>query len=227
MCSCRVFTLVSGRFVRRVSASCTRYIPIVPLATHRLLPSRVSLLSNATMRRLRRPDAPSLYSCRELEHRYPDSFRCFALTAPGKTGCKPGRCSLGFIPFRDSSGRFRPSQVPWIPTCTSAKLSDPGRITLPIAFADSTMRSPPYTNRKTPAINKFSRFNSHGFSTYSIRFVPPLRNDYAMFASGWWPTFAEWEWLPTGYQLYLSSYLRSISPDTLGLSCRDVFFVPW
>ena len=129
-------------FLRNVSASCTRYIPIDPLATHRLLPSRVSLLSNATMSRLRRPDAPSQRSCRELDRWYPDPFHCFALTVPGKADCKPGRCSLGFILFRDSSGRFRPSQVPRIPTCTSAKLSDPGRTALPIAFANSTMLSP-------------------------------------------------------------------------------------
>ena len=46
-----------------------------------------------------------------------------------------------------------------------------------------------------------------------------------MLASGWWPAFAGWVWLPTGYPLYLSSWYGSINPDTPGLSCRDVFFV--
>jgi len=50
----------------------------------------------------------------------------------------------------------------------------------------------------------------------------PLRNDYAMLASGRWLTFAGWEWLPTGYQLYLSSRYGSINPDTPGFACRDV-----
>jgi len=116
----------------------------IPLATHRLLPSRVTLLSNATMRRLRRPDTPSRHPCLELGHRFPDAFRCFVAARDGKTSRSPGRWSLGCIPFRDclSTGRGSPSQVPGIPPYTSATLSDPGRVTRAIALAARAMLSP-------------------------------------------------------------------------------------
>lgn len=122
MCSCHVDTLISGPWSAPVLANSTIMSRSVPLATHRLLPSRVTLLSNATMRRLRRPDAPSRRPCLELGRRFPDAFQCFAAAGRGMAPHGPGRCSLGCIPFRDclSTGRGRPSQVPGIPPYTFA-----------------------------------------------------------------------------------------------------------
>ena len=143
MCSCHVDTLISGPWSAPVLANSTIMSRSVPLATHRLLPSRVTLLSNATMRRLRRPDAPSRRPCLELGRRFPDAFQCFAAAGRGMAPHGPGRCSLGCIPFRDclSTGRGRPSQVPGIPPYTSAPLSDPGRATRVIALASRAMLS--------------------------------------------------------------------------------------
>ena len=129
-------------FLRNVSPSRTRYIPIVPLATHRLLPSRVSLLSNATMRRLRRPDVPSRYSCRELELRYPVSFHCFALTAPERQAVSRDVVHSDSSHSEFLQGDSGPHRFPGYPHATLPSSQIPAGSTPPIAFADSTMRSP-------------------------------------------------------------------------------------
>ena len=130
--------------LRRVSASNTIISRSCPLATRRLPPRRVSLLSNATMSRLRRPAiSPSRRSCLKLERRYPDLFSCFADAEGEKASRAPGRCSTGFIPFRYfQSGGGRPSQVPGIPQYTSAPLVDPGLAARSIAMSLRAMLSP-------------------------------------------------------------------------------------
>jgi hypothetical protein len=138
-------------YLRYVLASSTIMFWSIPLATHRLLPSRVTLLSDATMRRLRRPDAPSRHPCLELGWQYLNAFLRFAVAGKGKVPHNPGRCSAGFIPFRAlfSSRRGRPSQVPGIPQYTSAPLSDPGWASLAIALAANAML-PPLTRSGRP-----------------------------------------------------------------------------
>ena len=59
---------------------------------------------------------------------------------------------------------------------------------------------PPPSNREATTMMAFSGFNRHGFSTRSIRFMPTLRQRYAMFASERLPTFSGASDLPTGYR---------------------------
>ena len=117
---------------------------LCPFATHRLLPGGVSLLSNATMRALRRPDLLSRLSCLKLDRRYPAVPPCFDNLRAGELRFGSGRWSAGLAPIRlsFSTGGHRPSQVPGMPPYTSALLADPGRAVLPKAFTGNPMLSP-------------------------------------------------------------------------------------
>src|ERR1017187_2787002 len=69
---------------------------------------------------------------------------------------------------------------------------------------------PPLTKQEGPDDHNTFGIQSRGFSTRSIRFVRPLRERDAMFASERLPTFLGWECLPTGYHLHVSSSFRWI-----------------
>ena len=64
---------------------------------------------------------------------------------------------------------------------------------------------PPLPKQEGPDDHTTFGIQSRGFGTRSIRFVRPLRERDAMFASERLPTFLGWECLPTGYHLHVSS----------------------
>jgi len=130
------------------------------------------------------------------------SLTPFLSLASGSWSCS--RCAWALVYRSRHMLRFflqeeasRISQVPRVPFRAFALLSDPGRISTPSLLRrfDS---APAVQTTKAPTSGHYFEAQSHGFSSRSIRFVPGIAADYAMFASGWWPAFAGWDSLPTG-----------------------------
>src|SRR5271165_6532767 len=100
----------------------------------------------------------------------------------------------------EEDSRF--SQVPRVPFRAFALLSDPGRIYTPSLLRrfDS---APDVQTTKAPASSIISRLYHTAFALlHTLRAA--IADDYAMFASGWWPTFTGWASRPTGSLLCVS-----------------------
>src|ERR1700758_5689018 len=83
-----------------------------------------------------------------------------------------------------------------------ALLSDPGRISTPslLRRLDS---APAVQTTKAPTLIIISRLYHTAFAPlHTLRAA--IADDYAMFASGWWPTFTGWASRPTGSLLCVS-----------------------
>src|ERR1700726_5301144 len=96
----------------------------------------------------------------------------------------------------------RISQVPRVPFRAFALLLDPGRISTPSLLRrfDS---APAVQTTKAPTLIIISRLYHTAFAPlHTLRAA--IADDYAMFASGWWPTFTGWASRPTGSLLCVS-----------------------
>jgi hypothetical protein len=100
----------------------------------------------------------------------------------------------------EEDSRF--SQVPRVPFRAFALLSDPGRFSTPSLLGrfDS---APAVQTTKAPTLIIISRLYHTALAPlHTLRAA--ITDDYAMFASGWWPTFAGWVSRPTGSLLCVS-----------------------
>ena len=130
---------------------------------------------------------------------------------------RPGCCWAGLIHSGVCpQGRFRVSHVPWEPQCALAVLLDPGRTSAP----GSSRRSgaaPAVLTTKAPTLSLF-RCSITRLRHWLFTLRAAISGDYAKLASGRWPTFSGWDWVPT-------EFLRAVSTFTLpllqGFSWRD------
>lgn len=172
----------------RVRPSGTSFSPVVPFTTHRLPPAKVSLLSGATMRQLRLPRASSR-PLRFPSLAGPAAAPSSSLTAAtGSGAAAPGRWSTGAVLFRFSFGRTRGlSQLPRIPRCASAPLSDPGPASTHMARAAPSPRltacvtvPPPLTRTGRPGRSSDFRDSItrlwHSLHTLRAALAGALRN---------------------------------------------------
>jgi len=150
------------------------------------------------MRRLRRPRCPSLTPLLQRCARWPWVDWARSLARAGQSADPaPGRC----LPVPPHSGLWSQgttvrSQVPREPRRAFAPLSDPGRTSAPCLWRRSG--AVPAHAHVEDSCHKYPfGTQSRGFGTHYLRFVPPLRDDYARLASGWWLAFSGWDWLPT------------------------------
>ena len=99
---------------------------------------------------------------------------------------------------------IRFSQVPRVPFRAFALLSDPGRISTPsLFFCGASILPPLFSTTKAPTSSIISRLYHTAFAPlHTLRAA--IADDYAMFASGWWPTFTGWAPPPTGSLLCVS-----------------------
>ena len=147
------------------------------------------------------PCRSSRVSSLSLDRRY---RLCTCPSLPTGTGAAPvGLVLLSRSPPAPSSGNGRASHVPGRPSCVFALLSDPGR-TSASGHQRCSGTAPAGSKTRAPA-KRISRLN-HTASTLAVyasqRRLPDHR---ARLASGCWPGFAGWDWLPTGSLRKVSS----------------------
>ena len=162
--------------------------------------------SRGTMRMLRLPAAPPVALRFPSNNGYLlDSIFFRSPRAHGVAPAAPRRWSTGFAsttPVLSIEEDSRFSQVPRVPFRAFALLSDPGRISSPSLLRrfDS---APAVQTTKAPTSSIISRLYHTAFAPlHTLRAA--IADDYAMFASGWWPTFAGWVSRPTGSLLCVS-----------------------
>ena len=79
------------------------------------------------------------------------------------------------------------SQIPARPHCTWPALHEGSDLLCAARYC------PPWQDQEDPDDKSTFEIQSRGFDTRSIRFVRPLRQRDAMFASEWLPTSLGWE----------------------------------
>ena len=106
------------------------------------------------------------------------------------------------------------SRVPGKPTRTHATHSDPGEVA---ASTASEMRrdSLPSNARRRPSQSMHVGAQSRGLRAPCERFAPGSPQAHASLGSGWRPTLAGWDWIPTGFRTrFQRSHHGILSPLT-------------
>ena len=144
------------------------------------------------------------------------SFR-LPLTTPGATSTASGLVSRCPRPGGLYDGDDEASRVPGKPTRTHATRSDSGEVA---AFTASETRRDdlPSNTRRRPSHSMHFGAQSRGLRAPCERFAPWVTQAHASLGSGWRPTLAGWDWIPTGFRTrFRRSHHVILSPLT-GLS---------
>ncbi len=113
---------------------------------------------------------------------------------------------------RMEDGDDRVSQVPGESRCQHAVLSDPGGTSAPGHCGASVLPSV-FKRTSAPALIALSRLSDTACRLAVYASQPGLPRHHARLASDRWPTFAGWDWLPTGFHREVSkTYISSPSP---------------
>ncbi len=108
-------------------------------------------------------------------------------------------------------GSDKTSQVPGEPQCTHAPLFDPGGTSTPGQSGVSVL--PSVTGKTSaPAASPISGLNDAAYvlTVYAPQGESP--HHHVRLVSGWWPTVAGWEWIPTGFHHEVSELSGHLIP---------------
>ena len=83
--------------------------------------------------------------------------------------------------------------------CTCPALTTPVESGTPGLYSVSMLPSATLT-ASAPACCSPYEAESHGLSNPCVRFAPWVAPRNATLGSGYWPGFAGWGWVPTGFQ---------------------------
>ena len=136
---------------------------------------------------------------------------------PGAASTASGVVSRCPPPGGLSDGDDEASRVPGKPTRTHATRSDPGEVAA--STASETRRDDlPSNARRRPSHSMHFGAQSRGLRAPCERFAPGVTQAHASLGSGWRPTLAGWDWIPTGCRTrFRRSHHGILSPLT-GLS---------
>ena len=137
---------------------------------------------------------------------------------PGATSTASGLVSRCPRPGGLYDGDDEASRVPGKPTRTHATRSDPGEVAA--STASETRRDDlPSNARRRPSHSVHFGAQSRGLRAPCERFAPWVTPQaHASLGSGWRPTLAGWDWIPTGFRTrFRRSHHGILSPLT-GLS---------
>ena len=137
---------------------------------------------------------------------------------PGATSTASGLVSRCPPPGGLYDGDDEASRVPGKPTRTHATRSDPGEVAA--STASETRRDDlPSNARRRPSHSVHVGAQSRGLRAPCERFAPGVTPQaHASLGSGWRPTLAGWDWIPTGFRTrFRRSHHGILSPLT-GLS---------
>ena len=136
---------------------------------------------------------------------------------PGATSTASGLVSRGPRPGGLYDGDDEASRVPGKPTRTHATRSDPGEVAASTASGrgEMTFRPTHDVGPRTPCMSGLNHA-AYGLPVNASR--PGSPQAHASLGSGWQPTLAGWDWIPTGFRTrFRRSHHGILSPLT-GLS---------
>jgi hypothetical protein len=128
---------------------------------------------------------------------YPALRLCFAPSGPGRPTAGLGFLSRSPLPAKRRREASRASQVPRQPPVPLPCSPTPAGPDTPGPLRCASM-APAKSTTKAPTSNPSFEAQSHGFRTSCLRFVRCIATPDAKLASGCWPSFTGWAWLPTG-----------------------------
>ena len=132
---------------------------------------------------------------------------------PGATSTASGLVSRCPRPGGLYDGDDEASRVPGKPTRTHATRSDPGEVAA--STASETRRDDlPSNARRRPSHSMHFGAQSRGLRAPCERFAPGVTpGPHASLGSGWRPTLAGWDWIPTGFRTrFRRSHHRHLLP---------------
>jgi len=113
-------------------------------------------------------------------------------------------------------GDRRTSQVPGEPRCVHALLFDPGGV-VPVRSVQPVHTAFRHLYGVGPHGADISGLNHTACTLAVYASQITVTRIHARLASGWWPTFARWDWLPTGFLTQFPDGYPVVLPKRPGL----------